>query len=282
MTTSGSAASTLPPRCAGTDPTSVEARFGVRNCQPELPDSFCDYVVPPWAVDDHGRVRAGALAVAVDHVLGEVGFLRRPPGHWSLTAELTLDLVGATVRPDEVLRLTGSPVRLERHSGFATGTMSDSAGNPVVMATTRTVNVPAERGQARDSSSPLPVSSSAASLEDLLRVTYRSTADGISARLAEPATWTNGFGVLHGGVWACLAEMVAAEAISSANRDLATAHVHTSYLRPGVPAAGITVRASVVRVGRRFALTQVSGYTDDGTLCTVSTVTARHIEPPVA
>ncbi|WP_285034350.1 hotdog domain-containing protein [Mycolicibacterium sp. lyk4-40-TYG-92] len=223
--------------------------------------------------------------MAADHILGEVSFIRRQPGEWSLTTELTLDFVGGLVAPGSVLQVKGSAVRLESKSGFVSGAITDGAGTPVVLATTRIVNVLGEPEMTPPAQPQALIAGSAkidASLEENLSISYVAGADGLTARLSEPAAWTNGFRILHGGVWACVAEAVASTAVATTNDGLSTAHMHVSYLRPGVPAAGINATADVVHVGGRFALVSVRGYADDGTLCTVASITFRRIEPSIS
>ncbi|WP_194166321.1 PaaI family thioesterase [Mycolicibacterium sp. P9-22] len=118
-----------------------------------------------------------------------------------------------------------------------------------------------------------------ATLEEHLGIAYTTGDEGFIARLTRPEEWTNDFGILHGGIWACLAEAAAARAIGRVNGDLSTAHLHISYLRPGKPSAGINLAPNIFHVGKRCALTEVRGFSDDGTLCTVATITSRNIQP---
>jgi uncharacterized protein (TIGR00369 family) len=269
--------------CAATEPRSVETRFGVVNCRPDTRGSHCQYRVPEWAVGADGRLRAGALAVAVDHILGEVSFLRCPRGYWPLTTELTLDFVGGAFPPASVLQLDGWPLRLESQSGLIQGTANFGTASPVVVATSRTANVRVR--PAPEPADPVigtvEAENPKATLEDRLGITYGASQQGMTARLDNPGLWTNEFGILHGGVWACLSEAVASRAVASTTCELSTSHLRTSYLRPGLPANGVNVTATVEHTGRRFSVVSVRGHADDGTLCTVSSVTYRSVEPPL-
>lgn len=102
--------------------------------------------------------------------------------------------------------------------------------------------------------------------------------DGPDVQLDDVAVWVNDFDILHGGVWACMAEIAGAQTIAEQNPHLNTAQVHTVYFRSATPGAPVSTAANVVHVGGRFAVAQVSGLTADGTLCTLSTVTARRVE----
>jgi uncharacterized protein (TIGR00369 family) len=271
--------------CVAAKPTSVENRFGLRSCRPRGQVSHCEYVVSPWATDTDGKVRAGALAVAADHILGEVLFDRRPPRSWLLTTELTLDLMGE-VASAAILEVDGSLVRLEHRGGFARCTLTDADGAAVALATTRGVYVPATprqkqpkvKANAPELKAIAPVQKiSASTLEELLAVEGTTSAAGAQVHMADPSNWTNVWGILHGGIWACLAEMAASLAVGHRNAGLSTARLHTTYLRPGAPGAAVTASARTYHVGGSLAVTEVLGHTAEGTLCTVSTVTARRV-----
>jgi uncharacterized protein (TIGR00369 family) len=199
-----------------------------------------------------------------------------------LTTELTLDLMGE-VTPGAVLNASASLTRLEQRGGFAQGTFDAADGTTVALGTTRTVYVPTKPPATHQGTvnSVAMGETSASTLEEHLGVACATTAAGAHVQMADPSRWTNGFGILHGGIWACLAEMAASLAIQDKNTALSTARLHTTYLRPGPPGAAVTVSARTYHIGGRLAVTEVLGHTADGTLCTVSTVTARYVDEPV-
>ncbi|BDB44278.1 PaaI family thioesterase [Mycobacterium kiyosense] len=88
-------------------------------------------------------------------------------------------------------------------------------------------------------------------------------------------SWTNVFGLLHGGVWACLSEIAAARLLSERNPRLGTARLHVAFVRAARGDGPVTVSASARHVGSSFAVVEVLGRSADDTLCTISTVTAR-------
>lgn len=82
---------------------------------------------------------------------------------------------------------------------------------------------------------------------------------GVQFRMSEPSQWTNLMGFVHGGVWACLAEMAASRAVAQHNPALAPARLHTIFLRPGGGDTTITAEADIARVGSTSAVVDVVG-----------------------
>lgn len=263
--------------CLVSKPTSVEARFGLHSCNPRDGDSHTDIQLDTWALDDRGQVQAGVLALLADHTLGEVPYLLRPPATWSVTTELTLDFV-RPVEPGEALHAWATPTRMEQGGGLVHGVVTDTDESAVALATTRCVFVPAKSEVPLAPVAGVNTRKSATSITEHLGLTRSHTDDGAGVHLDDVSGWVNDFGILHGGIWACMAEIAGSEAIAAQNPALSTAQIHTLYFRSGLPGASVSLEASVVHMGRRFAVAQVSGRTADGTLCTLSTVTARFVE----
>ena len=167
--------------------------------------------------------------------------------------------------------------------GGAQGAFAAADGTTVALGTTRTVYVPAKPPATHRSTvnSVAMEWTSASTLEEQLGVAWATTGAGAEVHMADTSRWANGFGILHGGIWACLAEMAASLAIQEKNATVSTALLHTSYLRPGPPGAAVTMTARTYHIGGSLAVTGVLGHTAEGTLCTVSTVTARHVDEPI-
>src|SRR5262249_24405068 len=66
------------PVCEVADRTSVEARFGLSECKSHGAGRRCDVLVGAWSRDSDGIARPGALATALDHVLGEALLIHSP------------------------------------------------------------------------------------------------------------------------------------------------------------------------------------------------------------
>ncbi|MCP3810823.1 hotdog fold thioesterase [Mycobacteriaceae bacterium Msp059] len=260
--------------CMIEDSRTVESRFGLRDCSPtDAGGNRCAFVAPAWARDPQGRPRVGALAVLADHILGELPYMRRPPRTWSLTAELSLDVIGDLPSTDvlfaEAVDVTGGP------DAFLQCRITTAAGRLVAVGTARTAYVAAtgEDPVADAAAAPSAVHDDF-DASAMLGLQHHDLTDGVEIALLDPGNWVNGFGILHGGVSACVSELAAAEAVRARNPTLSTAHVHTSYLRPVVADAPFVATARLHHVGRSSAVVEVLGRGGRGELCAVATVTA--------
>ncbi|MET8053241.1 PaaI family thioesterase [Streptosporangium sp. NPDC005286] len=262
-----------PPDC---DLGVVERRFGIVGCQAD--GRFLRSVMRtgPWMDDSHGRQQAGALAVLLDHVLGETIYTARPIGHWSLTTELTFDIIVPPPWNTATLHATSWVPRAETTGGFAQCEVVDDFGTLIAVSAAWTQYVPAgdsrvaaERAVPPDDPPPETVN-----FAEHLGVRISADEQRTRVELPDPERWNNGYGVLHGGVWASLAEVAAAEAFERGG-DLRTAHVHVSYLRPPAPGAAISMIVQPMHIGRSFGVIQVTGSDDSGRSCVSATVTGR-------
>ena len=262
--------------CLTADPKSVEARFGLGDCHPDGPGgSRCSFRWPAWARDASGKRALGVLMVLADRILGELPHARRAPNQWSLTTELTVDVIGPAEPPDD---LSAGAVLLgaQTGDGFARCEMTDRAGSVVVVGTSRLVYVAADLATSNvDGTAGGQIDVTGSTIDEALGLEQASGTEGLHVTMSDPGSWVNDFGILHGGVAACLAEIAASRLVAESNPRLSTAQVHTTYLRPGPPSVPYTASAEAVHVGRRFAVVRVAGRSAGGELCNMSTVTAR-------
>jgi uncharacterized protein (TIGR00369 family) len=266
----------LAPTCEVDDCTSVEARFGLSQCTAHDGGRRCDVAVGTWSLDRDGTLRPGALATALDHVLGEALASYRPEGWWSTTSELTIDFLAPFDRQSR-LRAAAAPIQVEHRGGYAQGRIIDEHGTVIAVGSTWAHHLPPRGDPVRPVVRPpcQPVSI-AATIEDYLQFErLPSSPDSVLLTLRAAASWTNIFGLLHGGVWACLTEIAAAQLVGARNPGLATARLHTTFVRPSRGGGPVTLTARARHVGSSFAVVEVLGRSADNTLCTISTVTAR-------
>ncbi|MEH3128977.1 MAG: PaaI family thioesterase [Mycolicibacterium neoaurum] len=267
--------------CMVGDPTSVEARFGLHDCRLTADGNRCAFRIPPWARDRSGRPRVGALMVLADHILGELPYLNRPPRTWTLTGELTLDIIRAVPLDGELIAEARTVAG--RSETFVECHITDRTGEIVATGTTRSVTVAAagadpltdNASQEDAAQEDMPIDCS--DIDRVLGLSYRQSDDLLHVEMTDPDGWVNGFGIMHGGVSACVTELAAAEYVRAHNPDLHTAHVHTAYLRPVVVGSPYVATARAYHVGRSSAVVEVLGFGGSGELCTVSTVTARRL-----
>ena len=264
--------------CVAGEPDSVEARFGLRGCGPAPAGNRCTFVAPAWTYDPAGRVRVGALMVVADHILGELSYRRRATGNWSLTTELTLDMLATTDRCS-TLDASATEITAEPGANFARCELTDSSNRVVAVGTTRTVSVPGtETNPDVRPKVHTPEHLPESTIEDVLGLTYPLGGHGGEVCLTEPGQWANAFGIMHGGVAACVGELAASRLFSEHNPRLSTAQMHTCFLRPAPLGTPYVATARAYHIGRGFAVAEVLGHSGDR-LCTVSTVTARYAGP---
>ncbi len=264
--------------CPGMDRMSVESRFGLRDCAPRVSGgNRCAFDPPAWARDAQGRPVLGALMVLADHILGELPNMYRPQRTWSLTAELTLDVVGELPANDV---LYAEAIDISQGSEwFVQCRIMTASGNVVAVGNSRMVYVPAAGAELMEASAQPSSAIEAAAIASALGLEYHDLADGAQVSVPDPQNWMNGFGIMHGGVSACVTELVASAAISACNPDLSTVRVHTNYLRPVAADRPFVAEARLQHAGRSSAVVEVRGRGGSGELCTLSTVTARRRRP---
>ena len=175
--------------------------------------------VGPW-LEVEGRTPAGAVAVLVDDLLGYAIVADLPRGHWSVSAEITLDVLRPLPTSGRVFA-NARLVHADALGGYATGTVTDEDGLLLATTSQRGRYLVAPDGLVEEGAwggPPAP-----GDLERLL-----------AARADEPVATTdvhaNESGNLHGGVSMFLADLVA----SALRPDLVTASVHIAYTR-GIP-----------------------------------------------
>ena len=89
----------------------------------------------PWLNGPSGRPLAGALGVLIDNVAGYVLVLGRPPGGWSVSAEITLDLLRPVPADGSVLTAEGSVRHANQVGGFSSASVTDGSGQLLAVCT---------------------------------------------------------------------------------------------------------------------------------------------------
>ena len=203
--------------------------------------------VGPW-LEVEGRTPAGSVAVLVDDLLGYAIVADLPRGHWSVSAEITLDVLRPLPTSGRVFA-NARLVHADALGGYATGTVTDEDGRLLASTSQRGRYLDAPEGLVEEGAwggPPAP-----GDLERLL-----------ATRADEPVTTTdvhaNESGNLHGGVSMFLADLVA----GALRPDLVTASVHIAYTR-GIPiGAELICRATARHAGRSLAVIDVDGMVD--------------------
>ena len=213
-----------------------------------------------WLVDTDGVVAPGAVGVLVDNVLGYAIIAARPPGHWSVSAEITLDVL-EPLPTSGAIHAEARVEHIDGLGGFATARVLDDEGRLLALGTQRGRFV-AAHGVGLEPASYTPVDGS----DDVIAWLRRTSA---GARPFEvPDLLLNPMGNVHGGVSFCLSDLVARDAVAG---DLTTASIHVVYSR-GIPAgATLSYDAVVTHAGRSLAVVEVTGSVD-GRPSTLATV----------
>jgi uncharacterized protein (TIGR00369 family) len=267
--------------CEVDDPTSVEVGFGLRNCVGSGNERQCDVLLGPWSRNEHGQPQPGVIVTALDHVMGQIIFAQRPAGWWLVTSQITVDFL-APVPVLTRLRATADATMVDATGGYARSQLRDEQGKPLAAGSAWLHRRPASPDAVLPPAAPLttpPGCRPPSTIDDYLGVDRIDRDGAVLLRMSEPSRWTNFMGIVHGGVWACLAEMAASHAVAQHNPALAPAGLRTIFLRPGPGDTPITVRADVQRVGFTSAVVEVLGQADGGAVCTRSTITYRATQP---
>jgi acyl-coenzyme A thioesterase PaaI-like protein len=218
--------------------------------------------VGPW-LEVAGRTPAGAVAVLVDDLLGYAIVADLPRGQWSVSAEITIDVVRPLPTSGRV-HADGQLVLADDLGGLATGSVTDDDGRLLALTSQRGRFLRAPEGLVEEGAwggPPAP-----GDLERLL-----------AARADQPLPTTdvlaNESGNLHGGVSMFLADLVA----SALRPDLVTASVHITYTR-GIPIGPeLICRATTRHDGRSLAVIDVDSMVGDR----VGTAARVVLHPPL-
>ena len=218
--------------------------------------------VGPWLAAQR-RTPAGTLAVLVDDLLGYALTDDLPSGRWSVSTEITLDVLRPLPTSGRLLA-DARVVQSDAQGGFAAGTVRTEDGTRIAVCTQRGRFIPAPDGLVEEGAwggPPRP-----GDLERLLGVR-----DGVP--LTTTDVHANEGGNLHGGVSMLVSDVVAGALAPG----LVTSSIHITYTRAVPIGAEITWRAEVRHPGRSLTVVDVDGVVDDR-VCTTARVV---LHPPV-
>jgi len=218
-----------------------------------------------WCVGPDRRLAVGALGVFADEVLGYALMASMPPGGWSISTEIWLDVLGPLPGPDTVL--TGQ-ARSVAAGSFSTGELRDASGRTVVLCRQRGRAAPApEDGRHLVTGGAV---ARCGDIDALLGLRF----DGAAYRLVAGPDLTNPLGNLHGGVSLAASELVAARSRAARGCDLVTTSIHIVHTRRVPSGASLELRAETRHAGRTLWVTEVVGRAR-GRTSTVATITAQ-------
>lgn len=233
----------------------------------------------PWLNGPSGRPLAGALGVLIDNVAGYVLVLGRPPGGWSVSAEITLDMMRPLPSDGSVLTARGVVRHADDIGGFASASITDAAGGLIAVCAQHGRWLTSGPADDVPPSTDVPARSTAGpppgeDLAGYLGGQLQTAEGGALFELTVRPELTNPLGNLHGGITLCACDLVAQAAISAAGGPPRTASIHVAYPRPVPVGARVRFAAQVVHLGRAFAVVRVTAGNDDtGKPFAIATVT---------
>jgi uncharacterized protein (TIGR00369 family) len=290
-----------------------EHTFAVARSVLEGEEVVCSMPTGPWLRGPAGFPPGGVLGVLIDDILGFAIILQRPEAFWTVSAEISVDLVGQLPADGTVILARGRSLHTGRHGGFAAGTITDSSGRLLAVCrqhgrwiTTMPENpntptapppaehtgpVPAEsvlagseraRGRAAGhastatplSATPLSATPSPApGLATLMGAALRATEVGAVLEIKVTPEVANPLGNLHGGFSFAACDLVAQAALHAAGGPTQTASIRVNYPRPFPPGSTARFEARLLHQGRGLGIVSVTGTAGRGKPCVIATVT---------
>jgi uncharacterized protein (TIGR00369 family) len=250
-----------------------EALFRVGAVSFDGPVVQASMPVGPWTRGADGRTSAGALGVLVDNVLGLAIIATRPPDHWSVSTEISLDVFPELGTAQGRLHAEATVVHTDSTGGHATGRVVDDDGVLVAECGQRGRFVAADASTLTPTRTRIETSDAAnlAALLDLEKIDPHGIDVEISPALQNPMR------NLHGGITLCLADLLATSTLSDTEGPpLSIVSVQMTYLRPIPASVEATFRPTVLHRGRTLAVVDVAA-TVDGRLCATSRVVAQQL-----
>lgn len=221
----------------------------------------------PWLAGPDGATAAGSLGVLVDDVLGYALIGARPEGGWSVSAEITLDVL-APLPTSGTIHCSGRLLQADALGAYADGRVTDDDGRLVAVTSQRGRFVPL-------AGEPVPASyDPMADVDDAIGWLDRSY--GAGEPFVVPDLLANPLGTVHGGMSFCLSELVARRAVAP---HLTTASIRVAYTRAIRAGDTLTYLTEVRHGGRGLAVVDVTG-TVDGRAATAARVSLHPGEAP--
>ncbi|CAA0137536.1 Uncharacterised protein [Mycolicibacterium vanbaalenii] len=255
-------------------------RFGIEMIDIDEDAAAMTMSMPLWTKRNPltGLTAVGSLAILVDAVSGGSNHIRRNANEWSMSTELSVDLLpGVFDTADDVL---DTPVvarswPVGRRNRIALSACEFTVNDVVIgsgsarnlYTTTASVDV---GGHADEVATP--------SLQrDFAAMMALDVGEGAAsptlAQKVDPIL-NNAMGVVNGGVVAAGAEM-AASAVLNVNTDAAqTMALRVNFLRPFLSQEGGHYQGVAVRNGRAVAVAEGSAVNADGSVAATALITA--------
>jgi acyl-coenzyme A thioesterase PaaI-like protein len=234
--------------------------------------------VGEWLTEGSGRINAGSLGVLIDDVLGYSLLHSRPADHWSVSTEITLDIMTPLRRSTSGVHAEANTLHVGTHGAFSTGLVHDDDGRLVAHCTQRGRFIPGPDSELLLDPDMRPARCDVTDLMDLLGC-HADTADtGPEVVLDATGMLRNPRGNLHGGIALCASDLAASRALAwTGGPELVTSSVHITYTRPIPAGSTISFRPVVTHRGRSLGAVEVIGSVD-GKTCTTARIAAEQAD----
>lgn len=237
----------------------------------------------PWLSGPAGIPLGGVLGVVIDDVLGFAIARSRTEGWWTVSAEISLDLVGPVPVDGSRIEASGRHVHSGPHGGMSSGTVRDASGRLVALCRQHgrwVTTVPADPiapedviGESAPAGEPVAEWVPPASLDALLGARVQPTEGGAVLNLPVTSGLANPLGNLHGGITMAACDLAAQAALHAAGGPTQTATIHVSYPRPMPLGSAPRFEARLVHCGRTLGIVAVTASLDGLKPCAVATIT---------
>lgn len=261
----------------------AEDLFGVQRAEVGDDGSFRQTMrTGAWMLDSDGMFCAGSLAVLADNILANAVFGSRPGGHWSVTTELSLDVVHRPSCDGSLLRAESWPVYLESGGGLAQGHIIDSSHRPIATGTARLrhtaapAGIAGDRDRLADSLPPAKPEVIPSSTLAALGAEVRRVDQFWELVLPSDPALANPLGNVHGGILLCASEITGALSLRAQGDPLLTSSLRITYGRPARATGAVTFTSEVQYRGRTLGVAKVTGRDETGRTCTVATITGHN------
>ena len=254
-------------------------RFGIETLEQD-PDR-CVATLPTTQLVNPltGVPTIATLALLVDHLGGLINHLRRGPGQWTVSSELSLEVV-----PDAVEVFASSPAVLGtarpvgRRTADALGLCELRAGDAgLATATVRSFYIAAPANVADGWPDNATTAAPGRTLSELMAVDVGESGGAATVLLQrEDPALNNIIGIVHGGISSMGLELAASAAVT---RDVSgeayrTASLRVNFLRPFHGGTAARYEATRLHRGRSSGVAEAQAVGSDGRVAMVGRLTA--------
>jgi uncharacterized protein (TIGR00369 family) len=240
----------------------------------------------PWLNGPAGAPPGGVLGVVIDDVLGFAIARHGGMTHWTVSAEISLDLTGPVPADGSRIEARARHVHSGPYGGLSAGTVHDASGALIALCrqhgrwvTTMPENfVPPRETTATTDTAAGPAAppgpwNPPASLTALLGARLQPTEGGTALDLDVTQDLTNPLGNLHGGITFAASDLAAQAALLAVGGPTQTASIHVAYPRPMPLGTTPRFEARVLHSGRSLGLVRVTATLDGVKPCSIATIT---------